>query len=167
MDFWAIADYTQAIQINNIWGTENPQTNYFGKASAYFNRGFIHYSLGNFRPAFEDFQQAINLKSDLAIAYYYRGLARNFSDADKKGALRDFMQGITINKNWGATNPAANYFGKASAYYSLGDLNSELGNRPEAIKNYQDAIPLFQKKGEIFNAQKAQDRIKELQQSYK
>jgi tetratricopeptide (TPR) repeat protein len=160
----AIADYTQAIQINKNWGTDNPETNYYGNASAYFNRGFIHYSLGEFRPAFEDFKQAINLKSDLAIAYYYRGLARYFSDADRKGALRDLMQGIAINKNWGAVNPAANYFGKASAHFSLGDLNSELGNRPEAIKNYQDAISLFQKKGEIFSAQKAQDRIKELQQ---
>lgn len=160
----AIADYTQAIQINKNWGTDNPDTNYYGSASAYFNRGFIHYSLGEFRPAFEDFKQAINLKSDLAIGYYYRGLARYFSDADRKGALRDFMQGIAINKNWGDVNPAANYFGKASAHFSLGDLNSELGNRPEAIKNYQDAISLFQKKGEIFNAQKAQDRIKELQQ---
>jgi hypothetical protein len=44
----------------------------------------------------------------------------------------------------------------------LGDINSELGNIPEAIKNYQDAVPLFQQKGEILNAQKAQDRIKEL-----
>ncbi|NDJ20618.1 hypothetical protein GS682_02965 [Nostoc sp. B(2019)] len=160
----AIADYTKAIQINKNWGTENPDTNYYGSASAYFNRGFVHYSLGEFRPAFEDFKQAINLKSDLAIAYYYRGLARYFSDADRKGALRDFMQGIAINKNWGSTNPAANYFGKASAHFSLGDLNSELGNKPEAIKNYQDAVSLFQKKGEILNAQKAQDRIKELQQ---
>ncbi|WP_193198175.1 caspase, EACC1-associated type [Nostoc sp. MG11] len=160
----AIADYTKAIQVNKNWGTENPDTNYYGSASAYFNRGFVHYSLGEFRPAFEDFKQAINLKSDLAIAYYYRGLARYFSDADRQGALRDFMQGIAINKNWGSTNPAANYFGKASAHISLGDLNSELGNKPEAIKNYQDAVSLFQKKGEIFNAQKAQDRIKELQQ---
>ncbi|MEH1770186.1 caspase, EACC1-associated type [Nostoc sp.] len=158
----AIADYTQAIQIDKNWGTENPDTNYYGSASAYFNRGFVHYSLGEFRPAFEDFKQAINLKSDLAIAYYYRGLARYFSDADRKGAFRDFMQGIAINKNWGAANPAANYFGKASAYFSLGDINSELGNIPEAIKNYQDAASLFQKKGEILNAQKAQDRIKEL-----
>ncbi|MFN6535434.1 MAG: caspase, EACC1-associated type [Nostoc sp. EkiNYC01] len=160
----AIADYTQAIQINKNWGTENPDTHYYGSASAYFNRGFVHYSLREFRPAFEDFKQAINLKSDLAIAYYYRGLARYFSDADKKGALRDFMAGIAINKNWGAVNPAANYFGKASAYFSLGDINSEIGNIPEAIKNYQDSVPLFQKKGEILNAQKAQNRIEELQQ---
>ncbi|MEJ1930883.1 caspase family protein [Nostoc sp. NIES-2111] len=159
----AIADYTRAIQINKNWGTDNPDTNYYGVASAYFNRGFVHYSLGNFRPAFEDFRQAINFRSDLAIAYYYRGLARYFSDADKKGALRDFTQGIAINKNWGEVNRAANYFGKASAYFSLGDINSELGNIPEAIKNYQDAVPLFQQKGEILNAQKAQDRIKELQ----
>ncbi|MCC5611975.1 caspase family protein [Nostoc sp. CHAB 5834] len=163
----AIADYTQAIQINKNWGTDNPDTNYYGVASAYFNRGFVHYSLGEFRPAFENFKQAINFKSDLAIAYYYRGLARYFSDADRKGALRDFTQGIAINKNWGAVNPAANYFGKASAHSSLGDINSELGNIPEAIKNYQDAVPLFQKKGEIFNAQKAQNRIKELQRRSK
>lgn len=163
----AIADYTRAIQINKNWGTDNPDTNYYGVASAYFNRGFVHYSLGEFRPAFENFKQAINFKSDLAIAYYYRGLARYFSDADRKGALRDFTQGIAINKNWGAVNPAANYFGKASAHFSLGDINSELGNIPEAIKNYQDALPLFQKKGEIFNAQKAQDRIKELQRRSK
>ncbi|WP_238553716.1 caspase, EACC1-associated type [Fortiea contorta] len=163
----AIADYTQAIKINENWGTDNPDINYYGIASAYFNRGFVHYSLNEFRPAFENFQQAINLRSDLAIAYYYRGLARYFSDADHKGALRDFTQGIAINKNWGAVNPAANYFGKASAYFSLGDINSKLGNIPEAIKNYQDAVPLFQKKGEIFNAQKAQDRIKELQKRSK
>jgi tetratricopeptide (TPR) repeat protein len=159
----AIAGYTQAIQSNQNWGAEKPVTNYYGRASAYFNRGFIHYSLQEFRPAFEDFKQAINLKSDLAIAYYYRGLARNLSDADKKGALRDFIEGITINKNWGSINPAANYFGRASAYFSLGDLNSDLGNKPEAIKNYKAAVPLFQKKGEILNAQMAQERIIELQ----
>ncbi|QLE55195.1 caspase family protein [Nostoc sp. TCL26-01] len=163
----AIADYTQAIKINQNWGTDNPDTNYYGIASAYFNRGFVHYSLSEFRPAFDNFQQAVNFKSDLAIAYYYRGLARYFSDKDRQGALRDLMQGITINKNWGAINPAANYFGKASAVFSLGDINSELGNIPEAIKNYQDAISLFQKRGEIFNAQKAQDRIKELQKRNK
>ncbi|MBD2252462.1 caspase, EACC1-associated type [Nostoc parmelioides] len=159
----AIADYTQAIQINQDWGADNPDTNYYGIASTYLNRGLVHYLLGEFRPAFENFQQAISLKSDLAIAYYYRGLARYFSDADHKGAVRDLMQGIAINKNWGYTNPAANYFGRASAHFSLGDINSELGNIPEAIKNYQEAVPLFQKRGEILNAQKAQDRIKELQ----
>lgn len=158
----AIATYTQAIQLNKDWGVENPNTIYYGLASAYFNRGLVHYTLREFRPAFEDFKQAIDQRPDLAIAYYYRGLARNFSDADKKGALRDFKQGIEINKNWGAANPAANYFGQASAYFGLGDLNSELGNKPEAIKNYQYAVALFQKKGEILNAQKAQDRIKEL-----
>jgi hypothetical protein len=160
----AIADYTQALRINQDWGTENSTTNYYGRASAHFNRGFVHYTLREFRLAFEDFNQAIILKSDLAIAYYYRGLARNFSDADQKGALRDLMQGIAINKNWGSANPAANYFGRASAYFSLGDLNTELGNKLEAIKNYQQALALFQQKGEILNAQKAQERMIELQQ---
>lgn len=73
------------------------------------------------------------------------------------------MEGIALNQNWGFANPAANYFGRASAYFSLGDLNSELGNKLEAIKSYQHAVPLFQKRGEILNARKSQGRIKELQ----
>ena len=57
----AIADYTQAIELNSNF------------AQAYYQRGVAYSQKGELDKAIQDYTQAIELKSDYADAYYSRG----------------------------------------------------------------------------------------------
>ncbi|WP_449421025.1 tetratricopeptide repeat protein [Phormidium nigroviride] len=52
-----------------------PATDAGSKAGVYFQQGIDAYKLGNYRQAAEQFNQAIELVSNLAEAYHNRGLA--------------------------------------------------------------------------------------------
>ncbi|HEY9639862.1 MAG TPA: caspase family protein [Coleofasciculaceae cyanobacterium] len=69
----AIATYNQALQIDSNWGESKPEIGYYGSATAFFNLGNAHFSLGNQQKAVEAYSQAIADKADYADAYANRG----------------------------------------------------------------------------------------------
>ncbi|MTJ08284.1 MULTISPECIES: tetratricopeptide repeat protein [unclassified Anabaena] len=79
----AIADYTQAIQINNH------------DVDAYYHRGNAYSDLGNYSAAITDYTQAIKINSQYIDAYYNRGNAR-LEVADKQGAVEDFHKAADL-----------------------------------------------------------------------
>jgi tetratricopeptide (TPR) repeat protein len=57
-----IRDYDRALKLDPAF------------AFGWYNRGYIHTRMGNYREAVDDFSQAIRLRDDLAEAWYNRGL---------------------------------------------------------------------------------------------
>ncbi|MGK7934952.1 MAG: tetratricopeptide repeat protein, partial [Xenococcaceae cyanobacterium] len=66
----AIADYTQAIQIDQNW--DDISGDYRGISSAYNNRGNVYHNLEEYQRAIADFTQAIALEPNSAHAYNTR-----------------------------------------------------------------------------------------------
>ncbi|WP_071190276.1 tetratricopeptide repeat protein [Trichormus sp. NMC-1] len=79
----AIADYTQAIQINSHY------------VDAYYNRGNAHSDLGNYEAAIDDFSLVIKINYNYPDAYYNRGNAR-LGIGEKQGAIEDFQKAADL-----------------------------------------------------------------------
>ncbi len=125
----AIADYTQAIQLDKDWGAGDLTSNYYGFASAYYNRGLARSDSGDKQGAIADYDQAIKLKPDYEYAYYNRGRARS-ALGDKQGAIADYDQAIKLKPD------------DAEAYNSRGIARSDSGDEQGAIADYNQAIKL-------------------------
>ena len=152
----AIADYNQAIQVNQNWGSVGLWAAYMGRgkvrsdlgdkkaaiadydqaikikfdyAPAYFGRGNARSNLGDNTAAIDDYDQAIKLKPDYATAYMGRGFVR-YTLGDKKTAIDDYNQAIKLKPDY------------AEAYNNRGSTRSDLGDNTAAIDDYNQAIKL-------------------------
>lgn len=106
--------------------------------------------------AITDFNQAIRLKPDYALAYYDRGNAY----AEKKAydqAITDYTQAIQVNKNWRNFNPSC--YGLPTAYFNRGLAHRDKGERQSAIQDFQQALKLTQ---DSKLRQEAEQNLKEL-----
>ena len=117
----AIALYTQCLETANL----TPEQ----RALVLTNRGNMYFGLGEQETATLDFDHAIELKPDLAVAYYNRGLAA-FVIGRYDAAIADSTKAIRIDP------------GMATAYYNRGAANANLGNYPQAIADLTEAIRL-------------------------
>ncbi|MFN5065918.1 MAG: tetratricopeptide repeat protein [Aphanizomenon sp.] len=99
------------------------------RAAFYLNQGIVRNELGDKQGAIDDFNQAIKINPNLALAYSNRGVVRN-ELGDKQGAIDDYNQAIKINPNY------------ADAYYNRGNAKSALGDKQGAIDDYNQAIKL-------------------------
>jgi tetratricopeptide (TPR) repeat protein/S1-C subfamily serine protease len=84
---------------------------------------------GKLQEAITDFDQAIRLNPNFAVAYYSRGSTRR-ELGDKKGAITDFDQAIRLNPN------------DAGFYSNRGVVRNDLGDKKGAIADYTQAIRL-------------------------
>ena len=76
--------------------------------------------------AIADFNKAIEIQPDLALAYYRRGIAK-FELKDNQGALSDYNSAIKLNY---------------SAYYNRGVANFNLNQRKNACSDWKRAREL-------------------------
>jgi tetratricopeptide (TPR) repeat protein len=147
----AIADDTRAIQLD-------PKL-----AAAYYDRGFVYNSIGDYDKAIADYNQAIRLNPNSANTYNRRGIAYR-SKGDYGRAIADYNQAINLEPNLAETyaNRGAAYRSKgnhdraiadynqairlglnfASAYYGRGDAYHNKGDYDRAIADYNQAINL-------------------------
>lgn len=127
----AIKDYSQALQFN---------PNY---TPAYYARGFAYDRLGK-RTAIKDYQQVLAINpqeiqpkefrgwsrssdaTDLAIPYYFRGMARAQLN-DLQGAITDLDQAIQLDPNY------------LLAYRARGLVRDRLQDKQGAIQDLQKA----------------------------
>lgn len=111
----AIEDFNEAIQLNP------------GKATAYFNRGFLNNTVGRFEQAILDFSEAIQLLPNYDEAYFQRAIGRTQLE-DLQGAVDDLGQTLRLN-------PFC-----IKAYYQRAEVLAELGDHQGALADYSQAI---------------------------
>ncbi|MEH2244633.1 tetratricopeptide repeat protein [Nostoc sp.] len=97
-----------------------------------YQEGVNKYDAGNYEGAVEDFNQAIELDPQNALAYNRRGDAY-YRLGDYEQAQADSSQAILLNPQ------------DANAYFDRGFAFSELGKYKEAIADYTQAIKLNSK----------------------
>ncbi|MEH1824142.1 MAG: tetratricopeptide repeat protein [Nostoc sp.] len=97
-----------------------------------YQKGENKYEEGNYEGAIEDFNQAIKLDPQNALAYNRRGDAY-YRLGDYEQAQADSSQAILLNPQ------------DANAYFDRGFAFSELGKYKEAIADYTQAIKLNSK----------------------
>lgn len=111
----ALSDFEEAIHCNPA------------RATAYYNRGFLHNTLGNFEAAIEDLNQALAFLPDYDEAYYQRGNA--FFHLQKLDlATRDFSCAVQLNPY------------SIKSYYKRAEISAELGDIPGALSDYSQVI---------------------------
>jgi tetratricopeptide (TPR) repeat protein len=93
---------------------------------------------GNFKGAIEDFNQAIRLNPNYAVAYICRGIAHS-AIGDQKAAIEDYNQAIRLNPNY------------ADAYNNRGNARSAIGDQKAAIEDYNQAIRLNPNYADAYN----------------
>lgn len=127
------------------------------EASAYYYKGLALFFKNDKENALKNFTLAIKYAKDtITSAYYYRGNLYAFYKEDYKKALADYTKCINIAKKNSINHihlisTAEVYENRAIAYYKLGDYNN-------MIKDFLQAIVLYEKEGDFAKAQE----IKEL-----
>ena len=130
---------------------------YPNEASAYYYKGLALFFKNDKENALKNFTLAIKYAKDtITSAYYYRGNLYAFYKEDYKKALADYTKCINIAKKNSINHihlisSAKVYENRAIAYYKLGDYNN-------MIKDFLQAIVLYEKEGDFAKAQE----IKEL-----
>ena len=95
-------------------------------------------NLGNFEYVIEKCNEYLNLKSDLAFLYNYRGLCKNNLGLYEE-AIKDFDISIELNKKV-ENIPYATNKDLADAYYYKGLAKNNLREYKEAIDNFNEAL---------------------------
>jgi serine/threonine protein kinase/regulator of sirC expression with transglutaminase-like and TPR domain len=130
----AIADYSQAIQIN-------PK-----HALAFNNRGQVKDRMGDKEGAIQDFTQAIKVEPKFAVAYLNRCLSRS-NAGDHSGGIEDCTQAIKLNPNL-----VQAYLNRSLVYFRLGNYqksieDSNIAIRINAVKNDPDLAKAYHNRG--------------------
>src|SRR5688572_17450241 len=98
-------------------------------AEKHLNQGVINYHTGNLQQAIQDFDRAIELDPNLAVAYGYRGTAYYLLE-DLEQAKQNYTKAIELDP------------GFADAYYNRGRIYYESSALNEAIDDFTEAIEL-------------------------
>ena len=101
------------------------------KAGDYLALGVQKSRKGDYRGALADYNQAIRLDPNFAIAHDYRGFLKENKLSDIQGALADYNQAIRLDPNF------------AIAYNNRGSLKErKLNNIQEGLADYNQSIQI-------------------------
>ena len=139
----------------------------------YNNRGKTKTELGRYEESIRDFDKAIELNPNFAVAYYTRGLAKRnlgrFDAADEdinkaveldphffvdfenffEKMLKDLNKAMALDSN--ITFGISSDLNNAATYYNRGLEKCKLGRYEEAIKDLDKAIKLDPNYAEAYN----------------
>ena len=98
-------------------------------AETYFRWGYTKSELGQYESAIADYDMAIQLRPDYAIAYNDRGVVKG-KLGEYKAAIEDYDEAIRLKTDY------------AMAYYNRGSVKFALEQYDDAITDYDEAIRL-------------------------
>jgi len=110
-------------------------------AEEWFNSAYNKGESGDKQGAIADYNQAIKIKPDYALAYNNRGNAK-YNLGDKQGAIADYNQAINIKPDYA---DAYNYRGIAKK--NLGDYQGAIADYNQAIKIKPDYADAYNNRG--------------------
>tara|TARA_Y200000002_G_scaffold371995_1_gene369303 strand:- start:146 stop:1525 length:1380 start_codon:yes stop_codon:yes gene_type:complete len=132
-------------RVNNDYVVDNSTIS----IEEYYNRGKKRLDSKDYYVAIQDFDQAIRLKPDYELAYFYRAWSKGESQ-DYSGAIADYSRYIESNPS------------DAAAYLNRGILKKYLNDYYGAIADYTEAIELDPNlAGAYFSRGVAKRRLKE------
>ena len=99
------------------------------KYNEVINHGTHYLNLKEYQQALENYDRAIQLNPNEAVAYIFRGVAY-YELGNYQQAIKDYDRAIQLDPN------------RARAYHYRGSAFSSLGNYQQAIKDYDRAIEL-------------------------
>lgn len=97
--------------------------------SAYINRGVAYNMLEDYKKAVDNYDLAIELDPDLAVAYHYRGYALHQLGRYNR-AFNDYDRALILDLDY------------VAAYNNRGTAHQDLGQYQKALTNYTEAIRL-------------------------
>ena len=119
-----LKNYSRAIESYNKAIAVNPKD-----ATAFKNKGIMHYEKGEYNIAIENYDIAISVDSKYATAYNARGVAYyRLNNKDK--AIENYTQASNLNPDY------------ARAYNNRGMIYSEKGEYDKAIADYNKALEI-------------------------
>ena len=104
----------------------------------WYQSGNKYFQQGNYTAAIEDYDRAINLNPEYAIAYYNRGNAK-YKLEQYEAAITNYDKAINLNP------------GFAEAYLNRGSAKNKLGQYEAAITDYDKAINFSPGFAEAYN----------------
>lgn len=111
---------------------------------AYDNRGIAYGSLGNYHQAIKDFDRAIELNPNNAVAYSNRGNAYN-SLGKRQQALEDLNKAIKLDPQYFKA-----YNNRGNAYFGLKDYNMAIEDYKQTIKLDSQFAPAYYNVGRVY-----------------
>jgi len=140
------------IQMTDVQGGKLPPDIFFNKVRSKLNNktseltaeewvdlGYNKGQSGDNQGAIADYNQAIKIKPDYALAYNNRGWSKH-ELGDNQGAIADYNQAIKFKPD------------DALAYNNRGIAKSDLGDKQGAITDYNQAIQINKNWGSLSNA---------------
>ena len=117
------------------------------KAGDYLALGIQKFRKRDYRGAFADFNQSIQLNSNSAIAHNYRGFLKGNKFNDIQGALADLNQAIRLDPNYAK---AHNYRGLLKSN-KLNDLQGALADYNQSIRINPNYAAPYNNRGSLKN----------------
>jgi tetratricopeptide (TPR) repeat protein len=114
----------------------------------YNHRGVAKFELGDNQGAILDYNRAIKIDPQDALAYYNRGVAK-FELGDNQGAILDFDRAIAINPQ------------DAEAYSNRGAVKLAFGDKQGAIVDLTKGAKLFRQQGKMADYEKIVELIRQ------
>ncbi len=114
------------------------ERNWLREAVMSLNSGVEKYEQGEHFEAIVDFDEAIRLEKEYALAYFYRGQAK-YALGEYREAIRDYGEVIRLEPQ------------NAYTYYNIGLAYSRMGLNSVAIENYDVVIRLAPNYASAYN----------------
>lgn len=130
----AITTYTRAIDIGKGKGTD-----------VFFSRATVYTKKGMYAEAIHDLDTFIQVRTDVAQAYYNRGCLRR-SLQNPQGAITDFTQAIALDSLQGDY-----FFDRGVLYQQAAQFDEAMSDYDKAIQRRSHGLDSYINKGFILN----------------